>query len=420
MRCTLRGARLVDAALDLAAGDLTFTTEHIEEVGAVSSEPGSVVDAEGMIVVPGFVDVHTHGGGGFNLHTADAAEIVGYAGWVPETGVTSFLVGVVGAPGSLPEVQLHAAVTAVAGRPSGAEPLGIHLEGPYLSEERRGAHLPAWLRTPNPAETVRLLALAQGQLRLVTLAPELPGAPELIRSLVAAGITVSIGHTDASYEQALEAIQLGATHATHCCNAMPPLHHRHPGPMGAVALAPTVQGEIIADGVHLHPAMLSILTRLLGAERAIVITDALAGAGCLDQEFEFAGQPAHVAGGAVRLADGTITGSVLTMDQALRNMLSMTGVSLQDAVRMMTLNPAKAAGAAERKGSLKPGYDADLVVLDDALTLQATYCRGALAFASSSWQARVEAGGQPLEPSQVIASASPSTDPAAHRDSAPS
>src|SRR5260370_12302580 len=123
MRCTLGGARLVDAALDLAAGDLTFTTERIEEVGAVSSEPGSVVDAEGMTVVPGFVDVHTHGGGGFNLHTADAAEIVGYAGWVPETGVTSFLVGVVGAPGSLPHVQLHAPVTATAGRPPVPPPL---------------------------------------------------------------------------------------------------------------------------------------------------------------------------------------------------------------------------------------------------------------------------------------------------------
>src|SRR5260221_3598539 len=220
MRCTLRGARLVDAALDLAAGDLTLTTEHTEEVGAVSSEPGSVVDAEGMIVVPGFVDVHTHGGGGFNLHTADAAEIVGYAGWVPETGVTSFLVGVVGAPGSLPEVQLHAAVTAVAGRPSGAEPLGIHLEGPYLSEERRGAHLPAWLRTPNSAETARLLALAQGQLRLVTLAPQLPGPPKLIRSLIAPGVTVDIGHTDPPYEHAPEAIQLGAPHSTPFSNPM--------------------------------------------------------------------------------------------------------------------------------------------------------------------------------------------------------
>ncbi len=398
MSCTLHGARLVDAHGDLPSGDIRFDGTSITQIGAArDASPDAaldeVIDSAGLIVMPGFIDVHTHGGGGCSLHTTDPAEIRAYARWAPTTGVTGFLPGVVGSPGALPVAQIAAAVEAIEQPDGGAQALGIHLEGPYINERRRGAHPTTWLRAPDAEETERVLALTHGHLRILTLAPELPGAATLIRRLVEAGVTVSLGHSDASYEQALEAMRLGVTHVTHCCNAMRPLLHRDPGPLSALSESPTVYGEIIADGIHVHPAMMRALLKLMGPERAIIITDALAGAGTEDGAFEFGGQTARVIRGAARLADGTITGSVLTMDQALRNVMSMTGVSLSEASAMLARNPARAAHVAETKGLLQLGYDADLLVFDDALALQATYCRGELAFASDAWRVRVGASG---------------------------
>lgn len=406
MRVTLQGAHLVDAQFELPGGSITLDGERIQAVGEPGSLASTVIDATGMIVMPGFIDVHTHGGGGYNLHTVDPEEILAYGRWAPETGVTSFLVGVVGMPGALPEAQLQAAVAAIASREAGAgaEPLGIHLEGPYLSAKRRGAHLVSWLRAPDVAEIERVLALTRGHLRLITLAPELPGATAMIERLIAAGVTVSIGHSDATYEQTQEAIRLGVTHATHCCNAMRPLHHRDPGPLGAIAQIHDISGELIADGVHVHPAMMNIVIKSLGAERTIVITDALSAAGLPDDTpFEFAGQPAQLVQGAARLADGTLTGSVLTMDQALRNIVQMTEATLQQAVGMLTVNPARAARVSERKGRLQAGYDADVVLLDSSLTLQATFCQGKLAYASDAWRERLSAALDATDAGALVA-----------------
>lgn len=397
MRFTLRNARLIDAATDIARGALLVDGARIEAVESEDSEnanhrvssPDTIIDARGMIVMPGFIDVHTHGGGGFNLHTTDADEIRNYARWVPETGVTSFLIAVVGVPSSMPSQQLQTAVDALNSCGTGAEPLGIHLEGPYINVAKRGAHPPAWLRMPNELETETLLALTNGHLRLITVAPELPGASAMIRRLVEAGVTVSMGHTDATYEQAKEAIVLGVTHVTHCFNAMRPLLHRAPGPLAALAEANWVRGELIADGVHVHPAAMNALVKMLGPGRTVVITDALAGAGLPGATFEFAGQPAHVIHGAAHLDDGTITGSVLTMDQALRNVLLMSGVSLSQASGMLSFNPACSAQISQRKGCLQAGYDADLAIFDQSMTLQATLCRGEVAYATSEWRERL-------------------------------
>lgn len=397
-RWTLRGARLVDASTDLASADITIANGALAAVGsrvASRGRSGDPIDASDCIITPGFIDVHTHGGGGYNLHTLDPAEILAYAAWAPRTGLTAFLIAVVGVPDGAPDGQLRAAASAAEQYATGAEPLGIFCEGPYINPARRGAHMASWLRLPDLDEIDRLLDRAAGRLRLITIAPELPGAAPAIRRLVASGVTVSIGHSDATYEQTLEAVQLGVTHATHCCNAMRPLGHRDPGPLAAIAQSPRVYGELIADGVHVHPAMVDIVARLLGPERTIVITDALAGAGVADATFDFAGQPARIEHGAARLADGTITGSVLTMDQALRNMLNMTHATLPEAVGMLTLNPARAIHADDRKGRLQVGYDADLLVFDHDLSLQATYCRGVLAYATDSWRRRIGDLGNP-------------------------
>lgn len=391
MRFMLRDARLVDATMDVARGSLRIDGGRIEAVeceDAPSDSQHSIVEASDMIIMPGFIDVHTHGGGGYNLHTTDVDEIHNFARWVPETGVTSFLIAVVGVPEAIPASQVQTAVKAINTYETGAEPLGIHLEGPYINVARRGAHPPAWLRMPQESETETLLALCNGYLRLITLAPELPGAVAMIRRLVDAGVTVSMGHTDASYEQAREAIALGVTHVTHCFNAMRPLLHRAPGPLAALAQAEWVRGELIADGVHVHPASMSALIKLVGPERVVVITDAQAGAGLSCASFEFAGQPAHVVHGAAYLNDGTLTGSVLTMDQALRNIWHIAGISLQQAVGMLTLNPARSAQVAERKGLLAKGYDADLAIFDQSMNLQATLCCGEVAFATDEWRER--------------------------------
>jgi N-acetylglucosamine-6-phosphate deacetylase len=391
-RFTLHGAHLVDACAEIPEGSITVAGGYIEQIGA-TAQLGESIRASDAIILPGFIDVHTHGGGGFNLSTTDPAEIWGYARWAPGSGTTAFLIGVIGVPHALPERQLAAAVEAIEryreSRERLAEPLGIHLEGPYLNVARRGAHPPEWLRLPSAAEAERILALTKGHLRLITLAPELPGAPALIRPLVEAGVTVSLGHSDASYEQARAAFALGVTHVTHCFNAMRPLHHREPGPLGALVEERRARGELIADGVHVHPAAMKVLVRALGPERTVVVTDALCGAGMAELSFEFAGLQATVIDGAARLPDGTITGSVLTMEQALRNVLTMLDVSLVEAAQMLSWNPAQVAGVAKRKGRLLAGYDADLLIFDRSLSLQAALCRGRLAFATPAWRERL-------------------------------
>jgi len=388
---TLHGARLLDATGE-RSGQLRLAGGTIAAVGPGKASR-QAVDASGFIITPGFVDVHTHGGGGFSFQTTAPEEIRAYARWAPTTGTTAFLPTLVGVAEGLPEAELRTSATAIEDGGPGAEALGIHLEGPYMNPRRRGAHDVSWLRLPDPAISERLLAAAAGHLRLITLAPELPGAHAAIHRFVAAGTVVSLGHSDATYEQALAAIPLGITHATHCFNAMPPLLHRAPGALGAIVECEQILGELIGDGIHVQPAAMRVLIRALGPERTVVITDALAAAGAAAGTFSLGDQAARVVDGVARLADGTIAGSVLTMDQALRNLVRLVGVPLPSAVAMLTRNPARSVGVGDRKGLLAPGYDADLVMLDDALTVQATLCRGRLAYATPDWAARLAALG---------------------------
>ncbi len=390
MPVTLANAQLLDGDQD-HHGNLVIDGSSIGAVGpeAAVAAAGSLVDLGGATIVPGLIDVHVHGGGGFALHTTDPDEIRGYARWVSSTGVTSFLAAVVGVPGGLPLPQLRTAAAAFTTPGTGAELLGIHLEGPFINPLRRGAHDRGWLRAPTSEATDAVLEAAAGALRTVTLAPELPGAAAMQQALLDAGVTVSIGHTDADEAQTWDAIERGARHATHCFNAMRPLLHREPGPLGAIIAAEKVLGELIADNHHVYPAVMRALIRALGPDRTVVITDAIAAAGLGDATFTLGDQPAHVEGGVARLDDGTIAGSILTMDQALRNVLALGGLSLSEAVRMLTANPARAAKVADRKGSLRAGFDADLVILDERLSVQATICRGRLAYATDSWRPRL-------------------------------
>ncbi|MCX7623591.1 MAG: N-acetylglucosamine-6-phosphate deacetylase [Thermomicrobium sp.] len=396
MVITFAGADLLHGGTRRAGQALAIAGTRIVALGPEVPTTGPVVDLSGFLLAPGFIDLHTHGGGGFALHTTEPEEILSYARWVTRTGTTGFLVNVVGVPEGLPERQLAAAVRAIAIAERGARPLGIYLEGPFLNPARRGAHHPSWLRPAERALAERLLRLAEGHLRVVTLAPELPGAMGVLERFVAASVTVALGHTDASYETAREAFARGARLLTHCFNAMPPLLHRAPGPLGALVECPEACGELVADGHHVLPPVMRVLVRALGPERTVVVTDAQPGAGLPPgTTFAFAGLTARVEGDLARLADGTIAGSLLTTDRALRNLVELVGVPLEQAVRMLTETPAHVLGLAGRTGRLAPGYDADLVVLDADFRVHGTVCRGRIEYASRELAERLAAAGVP-------------------------
>jgi len=339
--------------------------------GAPPAEP----DLRLPIVCPGFVDIHIHGAFGRDLMDGGAACASVSAG-LPRHGCTGYLPTTVSAPWQATLDAVAAFAAAVEHPPAGARPLGIHLEGPFLNPVRRGMQEPAHLRQPAPREADRLLAAGRGRVRTATIAPELPGGLELAARLAAAGVRVAMAHSDASYDEARAAAAAGVRHVTHCYNAMRPLHHREPGLVGAVLDLDELTAEVIADGVHVHPAALRLLWRVKGWRDLTLVTDAMAGAGAAEGIYRFGGQDVRVQAGEARLADGTLAGSVLTMDRAVRFMVE-AGIPAREAVGMATLAPAEAAGL-PRVGRIAPGCYADLVGLDAGLRVRWTMVGGAV------------------------------------------
>jgi N-acetylglucosamine-6-phosphate deacetylase len=339
------------------------------------------------IIVPGFVDLHCHGGGGHTFTTGDPAAARAAAGFHLRHGTTTLCASLVSSPYPL----MRAATGAFAPLVADGVLAGIHFEGPYLSPARCGAQNPAHLRDPSTEELETLIGLGGSAVRMVTLAPERDGALAAIRLLAGHRVVAAVGHTDASYEQTLAAVAAGATVATHLCNAMRPVHHREPGPIVALLGAETVVCELIADGVHLHDGMLGFAARAAPG-RTVLVTDAMAAAGMPDGRYELGGQSVMVSGRVARLATvdgspGTIAGSTLTMDAALRRTVG-AGVPLVDAVRMAATTPARVLGLAGTVGALAPGLRADLVELDADLRVVRVMRAG-------SWVSSVEltAGG---------------------------
>jgi N-acetylglucosamine-6-phosphate deacetylase len=320
-------------------------------------------------ILPGFVDIHNHGGGGHTFTAGDPGAARSAAAFHLRHGTTTLLASLVSAPHEL----TRAAVAAYAPLVAAGELAGVHLEGPYLAPARCGAQHQAHLRAPSAAELAELIDL--GGVRMVTLAPELPGALDAIALLAGRGVVAAVGHTDATYEQARAAVAAGATVATHLCNGMRPVHHREPGPVVALLDAEGVVCELIADGVHLHDGMLSFAARVAGPDRVALVTDAIAAAGMPDGRYELGGRAVVVSGGVARLATagspgaaapGALAGSTLTMDAAVRRAVG-AGVPLVDAARMAATTPARVIGLGDRVGAIAPGLRADLVVLDEHL-----------------------------------------------------
>jgi N-acetylglucosamine-6-phosphate deacetylase len=375
-RTVLRNARLVLPDGVRRDGWLCIAGDRIQAVGDAAEPPpeaATVMDLAGRWVVPGFVDVHVHGGGGASYTTGDLDQARAAAAFHRANGTTTTLAGLVTAS---PD-HLMSATSMLADLVEEGLLAGVHLEGPYLSRARCGAHPPDLLRAPHVDEVKRLLDAGRGTVRMVTLAPELPGAAEVIRLLAATGVIAAIGHTDATYARTRTAIAGGASVATHLFNGMRGVHHREPGPVAAALADENVIVEIISDGVHLHPAMVGLVFDTVGADRVALITDAMDAAGLGDGTYRLGEMTVRVENGVSRLADGdSIAGSTLTMAAAFRRTVRGAGVPVEDVSRAASLTPARLLGLADRIGSLEPGKQADLVVLDEALDLVAVMARG--------------------------------------------
>lgn len=341
--------------------------------------PGAqVIDADGLLLVPGFIDLQFNGGFGHDF-TADPTTIWQVAAGLPRWGVTAFLPTVITSP--LERIALAQEV--VSSRPAGfhgAAPLGLHVEGPFLNPQKKGAHNPTYLRSPS-LEAVAGWSPETG-VRMFTLAPELPGAQAVIEALASRGVLLSAGHSTATWDEATAAFDAGVRYGTHLFNAMPTLHHREPGLPGALLtdLRPVV--GLIADGIHTHPTVVRLVWQALGPQRLNLVTDAMAALGMGPGSHLLGDFEVTVDGSTARLADGTLAGSILSLDQALRNLISFTGCDLTDALATVTTTPARALGLEHERGQIAPGYVADLVLLSPELMVRGTVVCGELVYTS--------------------------------------
>jgi N-acetylglucosamine-6-phosphate deacetylase len=345
----------------------------------------TLVDFADAVVAPGFVDIHMHGGAGLDVMQASETEVPRLGRFLAQHGVTGYFPTTVAAPlgatcAALDRIaNVIEAGQAAANGSNGdnvpqARPLGIHLEGPFLSHARRGVHAPENLALPTIAVFERLWQAARGHVRMLTIAPELPGATEVIGEAARRQVCVSIGHSDADLAAAQAGVRAGAHHATHTFNAMRPLDHREPGILAEVLTDPQVSADIIVDGIHVSPSVVRLFLKAKGIEGSVLITDATAAAGMPDGRYQLGPMLVDVKNGMCTM-DGKLAGSVLTMDRAVRNVMEFGSWSLQDAVRAATLNPARAAGLGQH-GQLSPGAEANFTVLSPTGEVRKTVVRG--------------------------------------------
>ncbi|WP_339217827.1 N-acetylglucosamine-6-phosphate deacetylase [Paenibacillus sp. FSL W7-1332] len=334
-----------------------------------------LIDGNGMWLIPGMIDVHIHGANGYDMMdgTEDSIQEVSRA--CAATGCTSFLATSVSS--TIEDLlNMIRSVKSVIGREQGARIAGIHLEGPYLNPKRKGMQNEKYLRHPNLEEMKCIFQEAGSLIKMVTIAPELPGGLELISYLKEQGVVIAAAHSDATYEEAKLAFAAGASHVTHCFNGMRPIHHRDPGLIVAAFEEPHVSLQAIVDQVHLHPAIVRLMHRLKGPEGMVLITDALQAMGLGDGNYIFGGHHVTVSEGIARLADGTLASSTVTMNEALR-LTEANGISMEDAVHMASTTPARILGLSH-KGKIEVGYDADLVLMDERYQVQWTMIEGKL------------------------------------------
>jgi len=384
MRTVLTAERLWDGTRLLDHPIVVIEDTLIASIStrSASNLPGEArsLDFPGATLAPAFFDVHIHGAMGHDVMEATPTALDAMSGFLASRGTGSFLATTVTAPldstlQSLSRLAKLLALPPVAGH---AHPIGIHLEGPFLSHAKRGVQPAEHLLAPDIATFDRLFEAAEGQVRLMTLAPELPGAVELTMHATARGVRVSLGHSNATAAETRAAISAGAISSTHTFNAMRPLDHREPGILGAVLTCDTLFAEMICDGIHTAPEMVKLWWRAKGPERAILVTDAMSAAGMPDGEYQLGDFAVQVANGRA-MARGVLAGSVLTLDRALANFMAFTGVPLEQALRLLTVNPASMTGLGKLAGSVTTGQPASLVAVDINGKLVGSVVNGVLA-----------------------------------------
>lgn len=369
----------------IPGGAVLIADGIIEAVGQSHSidrlQATHTIDGSGLLLAPGFIDLQLNGAFGMDF-TAEPESIWQVAAQLPQYGVTTFLPTIITAP--LESIQQAQTVLA-AGPPaefSGALPLGLHLEGPFLNPAKKGAHNPIYLREPALEATSEWSP--ESGVRLVTLAPELPSALALIEQLAANDVVVSAGHTLADFQQAQTAINHGVRYGTHLFNAMTGLHHRRPGIVPALLNDPRVTIGIIPDGIHVHPSLVHLAWQM-GNVRLNLVTDAMAALGMPPGSYQLGDYAVTVTAEKAQLADGTLAGSILSLDQAVRNLMQFTGCSLTDALQTVTTTPASLLRIDQHKGHIKPGYDADLVLLTHEFEVKATMVDGQFIFTDGTF-----------------------------------
>jgi N-acetylglucosamine-6-phosphate deacetylase len=360
----ITGGQIVTPDRVLVDQTLVIVEDKIVEIASnhiAPSEEDTVIRVNNCTIAPGFIDIHVHGGQGFDTMDAAPEAIYGLGRFLAQHGVTSFFPTTV----SSNPVSIWMAIETLGNTSSdacGASPLGLHIEGPYLNQAFRGAHSQKYIRPADPFEYGTWFN--SKKVRLITVAPEVPGALDLIDAGKREGVKFALGHSGATYDQAVEAFDHGLCQTTHVFNGMPELHHRDPGALLAVLTDQRVFTQIIADGIHVHPRMVKFLLHQKGLERTILISDSIRAAGMPDGEYFLGEEPVRVIDGIARTGSGGLAGSTLTLDQALRNVMEYANLSLAEALPMATSVPAQAMGLKNRKGVLIPGADADIVVLN--------------------------------------------------------
>ena len=379
------GATIYTPDTHLKNGVILVVDGKIEAVGSVGqikpAQDYKTIAVNGQIVAPGFIDTQTHGGNGYDFMEATPDQISEILAWMASTGVTGVLPTI--ATSSLADQlsNIRRIRQVQVQTPPGATILGLHLEGPYISREHHGAQPPAYIRDPSIPEIKEAIEASQNTIRIITLAPELPGALDFIRYIAEQGIIAAVGHSDADYDQFVAAAQAGLSRATHLFNAMTGLHHRQPGVVGAVLTSDDIYAELILDGEHVHPVAAQVAVRAKGINRLMLVSDATQAAGLQDGSYVRPGnRKIIVKNGTARLELGTLAGSVLTIDRAVQNAVKMLGLKLSEAFAIASRVPAESLGLGTSKGRLAPGMDADLVVLSQELEVLLTLVAGRVVY----------------------------------------